>query len=236
MKDFLYHCERLSRDVIASPTPSEAEGKGEVIPSLSRFFTGLLRSFYSLAMTIACLIFVSACSSTVKDPDQDGDLVADRLDNCPYVANLDQNDADLDKVGDICDPAGFWDFSGVYEGSLDFGGDEFPPVAFKLEHDQDGLSGWDYDLQGGQAYGFGSADSQSFFLLTLVEPNGPGNGTVYHQYSGIGRHDDLDAEVEVIEGQIEVYSVMPGNQRTESKIAKFVVRKVSQERAVELGL
>jgi hypothetical protein len=38
------------------------------------------------------------------DPDDDGDGVADSLDNCPLVSNSDQTDTDADKTGDVCDP------------------------------------------------------------------------------------------------------------------------------------
>lgn len=44
-------------------------------------------------------------------PDQDGDCVADADDNCPYVANADQADADWDHVGDLCE--GDMDSDGV---------------------------------------------------------------------------------------------------------------------------
>jgi len=36
--------------------------------------------------------------------DGDGDLVDDRSDNCPTVANADQADLDGDLIGDLCDP------------------------------------------------------------------------------------------------------------------------------------
>ena len=39
------------------------------------------------------------------DADDDGDGVADETDNCPYVANADQADADNDGVGSACDGA-----------------------------------------------------------------------------------------------------------------------------------
>jgi hypothetical protein len=36
--------------------------------------------------------------------DADGDLVCGGIDNCPGTANPDQNDLDLDELGDACDP------------------------------------------------------------------------------------------------------------------------------------
>jgi hypothetical protein len=39
------------------------------------------------------------------DPDIDGDSVLNESDNCPYHANTDQFDDDLDTVGDVCDCA-----------------------------------------------------------------------------------------------------------------------------------
>jgi len=38
------------------------------------------------------------------DPDDDNDGTSDELDNCPSVANPDQNDNDADALGDVCDP------------------------------------------------------------------------------------------------------------------------------------
>ena len=45
--------------------------------------------------------------------DTDGDLINDSVDNCPYDANPDQADGDLDAIGDVCAPA--------------FPGGQFPP-------------------------------------------------------------------------------------------------------------
>ena len=36
--------------------------------------------------------------------DSDGDGIADAVDNCPKVANVDQVDSDGDEVGDLCEP------------------------------------------------------------------------------------------------------------------------------------
>jgi hypothetical protein len=39
-------------------------------------------------------------------PDADGDGIADSVDNCPNVANIDQSDVDADGIGDLCDSGG----------------------------------------------------------------------------------------------------------------------------------
>ena len=39
-----------------------------------------------------------------NEPDQDGDGVPDAQDNCPTVANPEQQDSDGDGIGDACDP------------------------------------------------------------------------------------------------------------------------------------
>lgn len=53
--------------------------------------------------------------------DEDGDCVADTIDNCPATPNADGSDGDADGVGDACDPhpgdphdtiLGFWSFLG----------------------------------------------------------------------------------------------------------------------------
>ncbi len=44
------------------------------------------------------------CGCGVADDDGDADGVADCVDNCPSTANADQADADMDGVGDLCEP------------------------------------------------------------------------------------------------------------------------------------
>lgn len=41
-------------------------------------------------------------------PDQDGDGVADAVDNCPLTPNADQADANFDGIGNVCDATGIW--------------------------------------------------------------------------------------------------------------------------------
>jgi len=45
-----------------------------------------------------------AFPSPVADRDVDGDGVTNDVDNCPFVANAGQSDADADNAGDACDP------------------------------------------------------------------------------------------------------------------------------------
>lgn len=45
----------------------------------------------------------NACDAACLPGDQDGDSVADGLDNCPNDPNFDQKDTDFDTIGDTCD-------------------------------------------------------------------------------------------------------------------------------------
>jgi hypothetical protein len=55
--------------------------------------------------------------AAVSPIDIDGDLVADRVDNCPTIANPTQADCDNDDVGDVCE---------IAAGAPDFNGDTIP--------------------------------------------------------------------------------------------------------------
>ena len=65
--------------------------------------------------------------------DDDGDLVDDEVDNCPYMSNVDQADMDGDGAGDACDE----DLDGDGTNNTD---DAFPHDANETgDHDGDGI-------------------------------------------------------------------------------------------------
>jgi hypothetical protein len=72
--------------------------------------------------------------SILTDEDKDGDRIGDDIDNCPNVSNPDQNDADKDGLGDICDRG-----DSDADGYLDYL-DNCPSVANdQLDTDNDGI-------------------------------------------------------------------------------------------------
>jgi thrombospondin type 3 repeat protein len=74
-------------------------------------------------------------------PDEDGDGIADGLDNCPAVANPGQQDADNNGVGDACDPCTDTDGDGFGNPGFPANNcpvDNCPSVANPSQADADG--------------------------------------------------------------------------------------------------
>lgn len=65
----------------------------------------------------------TTCPQDCGCPDQDGDTICDTDDNCPLVANMEQEDCDLDGLGDACDPDSSSCFSFCGDGVCDAGED-----------------------------------------------------------------------------------------------------------------
>ena len=68
------------------------------------FFNGIIDEvkIYNRALSSADILAAYESTQTIP-PDEDGDGIADSVDNCPSVANSDQLDADSDGIGDVCD-------------------------------------------------------------------------------------------------------------------------------------
>ncbi|MDP2542756.1 choice-of-anchor B family protein [Tenacibaculum discolor] len=61
---------------------------------------------FKILFVLAGMLFLTSCSSSSnEDPvkDQDNDGIVDTQDNCPATANPNQEDADGDGIGDVCD-------------------------------------------------------------------------------------------------------------------------------------
>ena len=67
----------------------------------SHFRQFYFRPLHSLLMVFALSVGVSTSNAIAQDSDGDG--VTDSNDNCPTMANPDQNDCDLDGIGDACE-------------------------------------------------------------------------------------------------------------------------------------
>jgi len=84
---------------------------------------------------MTCILLASCGGGEQKNDSRDSDLdtVADRIDNCVAIANLDQADLDSDGIGDVCDSD--LDGDGVFNEE-----DDFPEnTAQYLDIDGDGL-------------------------------------------------------------------------------------------------
>ena len=88
-------------------------------------------------------------------PDEDGDGIEDRLDNCPNVPNADQADGDGDRAGDACD-ANPNVFNYKLSGQLLFVGG----TGVDMNH----------TLTGGASSGAHSSQSESFRLTGSLQP------------------------------------------------------------------
>ena len=54
-----------------------------------------------------------------EDKDSDGDSILDTDDNCRFIANPNQEDADNDTIGDVCDPDTIYGtISGTVQGGV----------------------------------------------------------------------------------------------------------------------
>jgi hypothetical protein len=97
-------------------------------------------------------------------PDGDGDGIRDSLDNCPGVANTDQNNHDGDLLGDFCDPdgdgdgvlnddegdCGYGEIGWTSTPSTDYDGDGCRDSTEDVDDDSDGLQDGDDDCEKGE--------------------------------------------------------------------------------------
>lgn len=132
-------------------------------------------------------IFMDQFLSNPTDTDNDG--VADPLDNCPSMANANQDDYDLDGIGDVCDPDA--DADGVPSASDNC---PFLPNASQVNSDSDShgdacdncdlvANDDQYDENGD---GVGDACDGQMHIQNYTMPNGFNGQPYFVQLQAIG--------------------------------------------------
>ncbi len=92
-------------------------------------------SMWKSSLLMSCILLASCGgeSSSVSNKDTDLDGIADRDDNCAFIANADQANLDQDSLGDVCDSDR--DGDGIYDAE-----DDFPDDSTEyLDLDGDGI-------------------------------------------------------------------------------------------------